>query len=125
MKQIEIISSFDNDREVYSVPLSNSLQRVNIYREDYDYLTGIGCGLPWQLHLGYVAVRNERKLVSIGRILASAGEGQKVSFIDHNPFSLRKDNLFLRPGGGKIRTTEALVRSFRHNPIEVVVHAAV
>jgi hypothetical protein len=125
MKQVEIISSFENDREVYSVPLSNSLQRVTIFKDDYDYLTEIGCGVPWQFHLGYVAVRNDCKLVSIGRVLASAGEGQKVSYIDHNPFNLRKDNLFLRPGGGKIRTTEALVRSFRHNPIEVVVHSAV
>jgi hypothetical protein len=121
MTTYEIRHINENGQNLVIVPLSNSNSKIKLYEKDYDYLDSLGAGLPWKLYLGYVAVRNNDKDISIARLLALAAKGQKVSYADGNPLNLSRPNLVIKPGAGRHRATDTLnIKEYKQNRPQII-----
>ena len=121
MTTYEIKHTKENNERIVIVPLSNSPLKVRLFERDYEYLEGLGAGLPWKLFQGYIAVRNNDKDISIARLLTLAAKGQKVSYADCNPLNLSRPNLVIKPGAGRHRATDTLnIKEYKQNRPQIV-----
>jgi hypothetical protein len=121
MTTYEIRHTKENNEPIVTVPLSNSPLKVRLLERDYEYLEILGVGLPWKLYLGYVAVRNNDKDISIARLLTLADKGQKVSYADGSPLNLTRPNLVIKPGAGRHRATDTLnIKEYKQNRPQIV-----
>lgn len=109
MNCYEITHLIENGRKVVQIPLSNSNRNVKLYRRDYLELEALGASLPWKWSQDCVYVRNNNRNVSIARLILDADKGQKVSYIDGNPYNLIRTNLMRIRGGGLSRARGLIV----------------
>ncbi|WP_153242615.1 hypothetical protein [Frateuria defendens] len=95
-------------QEVVHVPLANSQQQATLYAEDYRKLMAAGfsrfwkyvqdgCGRAYPTLNAYTSDGHNRE-VTIARLVAGAGRGQRVRAIDGNALNLRTENLEFFPG---------------------------
>jgi hypothetical protein len=91
-----------------SVTLDNEGEKTCLF-DDADWTFLMRLGMSPTLSTGqYGYVRSPCYLapgchVSVARVLLDAGEGQLVTYKDHDKLNMRRDNLALKPGPAKHR----------------------
>ena len=116
-KKIECLKFIsDQDENTVQVPLSRSDKRVTLYESDFEKLIDLGVSPKWCLHVGFPKVYCNQHYLSIARLIADAGVGQKIILKNGNVFDLRRDNLIKDNGSAKIRDREHLLKSNKFNP---------
>lgn len=96
----------EQKRNCVSIPLTNVRKDVHLFRDDFNKLMARGINARWRLSNGQVLERGTR--VPIARQVADAGKGQKVQFRDKDCCNLKRDNLVISKGGGRIDAKDML-----------------
>jgi hypothetical protein len=105
--RLEITHFMEDETPCVSVPLTNSELKVTMYQDDFNKLYELGLDPRWKLSRGQVVSRG-RKGVSIARLVAEAGKGDKIQYLDRDPYNLRRSNLVFGKGAGTHNTRELL-----------------
>lgn len=98
MKKPAIIHKItvENDKEVFHIPLGKSGKYAAVYKEDYDYLIGLGLSGTWNNSIqGYVDASSKGTRLRVARVLMDAKESQTVRYVDGDITNLRRDNLVI------------------------------
>lgn len=92
------------------VALANTDKRVTLYAEDYDRLITDGWSRHWALtntggRFEFVLVNgrgphDRTRTVTVARLIARCGKGQRTHYADGDRTNLRRDNLTVSKGGG-------------------------
>lgn len=100
--------------EVVYVPLANRAVECRLFKEDYDRLMALGLSPNWCLNdagTGQVYVRAaldvRGNLITIARVMAGVGHGERVQYRDWDALNLRSDNLHVTRGYA--RRTDAIL----------------
>lgn len=105
---IEITHFLDEDGSpLVSVPLTNADANVTLYEADFNLLYQSGLDPRWRLSMGQVIERG-RGRVSVARLVANAGKGDKIQYLDRNPCNLKRDNLVTAEGSGQSNAMDKL-----------------
>lgn len=97
------------------VELANTDHRATLYAEDYQRLIAAGFSSCWSLTdvgrgLRYVLCsartltpgRKGRRSMTVARLVAEAGRGQQVRYLDGNRLNLRRENLAFEQGPARV-----------------------
>lgn len=111
-------------RELAHVPLANREERATLYAEDYRRLMAGEWSPCWQLtNVGwkfpYVLVRalnpkGKHRTLTVARLVAQVGKGQRVSYADGNRLNLRRDNLLIHEGHARTPVEALQARKGNH-----------
>jgi hypothetical protein len=101
MNEVRITKYIDDNHCLVLVPLTNAHKSVILYQEDFNRLIEAGVDPRWRLQSNQILERGRGGL-SVTRLVAHAGEGQKVRVLDKDPCNLRKSNLITVKGRGRI-----------------------
>jgi len=101
------------------VAMANTGQRATLYADDLDRLLAAGFSAHWHWcktnpRFRYVLASartpaGEQRSITIARLIAGAGKGQVVKYIDGDRANLRRDNLRIARGTGRTQTPAAAV----------------
>src|SRR5215510_12994242 len=102
---LNITATTDNDgRPVVLLPVKGRARSVVVDTATFKQLMGLGVRLPFVIRDGHPSfhsyVNRNRKYIRVARLIADAGPGQHVSYVDRDRFNLTKTNLILVRGGG-------------------------
>jgi hypothetical protein len=97
----------EDGEAMVSVPLTNTNQQVSLYQETFNSLIEKGLDPRWMLSNGQILERGTR--LSVTRLVANIGKGEKVQLFDGNPCNLKQDNFVIGKGGGKYRAMDKLL----------------
>lgn len=96
------------------VAMANTDQRATLYADDLDHLLAAGFSAHWQwcktnprfrYVLAYARTpAGKQRTITIARLIAGAGKGQVVEYIDGDRANLRRDNLRIVRGSGRTQT---------------------
>lgn len=96
------------------VALTNTDQRATLYAEDLERLLEAGWSPHWSWcktnpRFSYVLVgartaKRAQRSLTVARLIADAGKGQCVVYNDGDRTNLRRDNLRLVRGSGRVQT---------------------
>ncbi|MBA2077048.1 hypothetical protein [Rhodanobacter sp. PCA2] len=96
------------------VAMANTDQRATLYAEDLDRLLVAGWSQHWswcktnprfRYVLAYARTpAGKQRSITIARLIAGAGKGQVVEYIDGDRSNLRRDNLRIVRGSGRTQT---------------------
>jgi hypothetical protein len=110
---LEVTHDLDEEgNSIVLVPLTNSDQSAVLYQEDFNSLIDKGLDPRWRISNGQIIERGKGR-VSIARLIADAGKGDKVQYKDRNPCNLKRDNLVTAAGGGRQVTRDKLLPANR------------
>lgn len=107
MNNLTVTKYVDAEHCLVSVPLTNAHSSVILYQEDFNRLIEAGVDPRWRLQSNQILERGRGGL-SVTRLVAQAGEGQKVRVLDKDPCNLRKSNLIAVKGRGEINPANKL-----------------
>lgn len=98
-------------QQLVRIALATTDQRATLYAEDFQRLTAAGFSSCWSLAdvgygVRYVLVcvrtltpgRKGRRSLTVARLVAEAGKGQRVRYADGDRLNLRRENLVLEQG---------------------------
>jgi|GEM_PF-1580426 len=109
----EIVHTKDEEgRPVVAVPLGPRGRHgyAVLYEEDFSLLEYLGVSPNWNINGGGYVICNASGApggkVQVARVLLDAGQGQQVTFINHNKADLRRNNLRLVEGYAQRRDRE-------------------
>lgn len=106
-------------RPIVKVALSNNRGFVELARSDYDRLLAADLGPPWKANAnsaragGRIYVRRRdlwNHNTVVARFIAGAADRHRVTYVDGNPFNLRRENLRVERGGRAKRHAALTVR---------------
>ena len=106
----------DGITKIIEVPLTNLDKSVTLFEADWNLLLRLGLDPRFRFSLGHVVQRGVGRL-SVARLISNAGAGEKVQYLDSNPFNLRRTNLVNSIGGGKVSTRDKLAPSNRPHTV--------
>lgn len=96
------------------VAMANTDQRATLYAEDLEHLLAAGFSAHWcwartNPRFRYVLAcartpAGKRRSITIARLIAGAGKGRVVEYIDGDRSNLRRDNLRIVRGSGRTQT---------------------
>jgi hypothetical protein len=102
------------------VALSGTTERTTLYADDLENLQAAGWSRHWSLAstggrfryvLAYARNPIDRvRSITVARLIAGAGKGQRVTYADGNRLNLRRDNLRIVTGGGNAHTPAAAIQ---------------
>jgi hypothetical protein len=79
-----------------------------MYEDDLEELLRLGVSMEFKFSNGNVWAQSGSRRLSIARLICDAGVGQKVLFVDRDPFNMKRENLVISKGLGKYRTRDQL-----------------
>lgn len=98
-------------QQLVHVALANTDRRATLYAEDYDRILAAGFSPCWSItstggRFEYVLVAarspaNGKRSLTVARLVAEAGKGQRVGYSDNDRLNLRRDNLTINQGPAK------------------------
>lgn len=104
----KIKHSDENDTDsVFHKEKNGKVNHAILYQDDFNRLMQMGIDPRWNLTSNQIFERG-RARVSIARLVANAGKGDKVQYLDRDPCNLKTENLVISPGGGKYSATDKL-----------------
>lgn len=118
--------TIDGDgRELAHVPLANREERATLYADDYRRIINGEWSPCWQLtNVGwkfpYVLVRalnhkGNNRTLTVARLVAEVGKGQRVSYVDGDRLNLRRDNLLIHRGHARTSLEALQARKENHS----------
>lgn len=122
MRQRPVKFQYVNGDHVVLVPIgsfkdkrSGNQRYATIYQSDYNLLIRLGANFNWFItSSGTVGFHSPGgHLFRIARLIANAGEGEKVTYIDGDNLNLRRTNLRLVKGHGSYNEREKLAETQR------------
>jgi hypothetical protein len=115
MKQLTITHFTNDDGEaLVSVPLTNTNKNVTLHEADFNSLIEKGLNPCWRLVNGQVFECGRTQL-SIARLVANVGKGEKVHLLDSDPCHLSRNNIVIGMGGsGKSNPKDKLLGKGPH-----------
>jgi hypothetical protein len=100
LRKVAITRTTDHDgKRIALVPITNSDLPAKLLEADYDRLIAAGLTMRWAFNEVFPSFRYVRaqtgagNLVTISRLVAGAGAGQRVRHKDSDRLNLRHDNL--------------------------------
>jgi hypothetical protein len=106
----EFTTDADGQQLVHAA-LANTDRRATLYAEDYERILAMGFSPCWSItstggRFEYVLVAarstaNGKRSLTVARLVAEAGKGQRVGYLDGDRLNLRRDNLTINQGPAK------------------------
>lgn len=103
-----------NGQHLAHVAMANTDQRATLYADDLERLLLAGFSPYWQWcktnqRFRYVLANartptGKKRSITLARLIAGAGKGQMVEYIDGDRSNLRRDNLQIVRSSGRTRT---------------------
>jgi hypothetical protein len=123
MKRKQSTPEFTTDaggQRLVRVSLANTDQRAMLYAEDYQRLMDAGFSSCWAVtstggRFQYVLAnarnpQDGKRSITIARLVAKAGKGQRVTYVDGDRLNLRGENLAIVKGGGNAAAPAHAIR---------------
>jgi hypothetical protein len=108
MQQTAPEYTVDSGQSLVHVALANTTERATMYAEDYERLIDVGYSRHWSLtstgaSARYVlvnarSIKGTKRSLTVARLVADAGKGSRVRYVDGDRLNLRTENLALVKG---------------------------
>jgi hypothetical protein len=110
----------DGTTKLVSVPLTNVDKSAVLFETDFDMLMSLGLDPRWRLSQGMILEKGRARR-SISRLVANAGPGNKILFLDRDVCNMRRDNLIIANGTAKYQTRDKLTgkRNFLRERVQI------